>query len=144
MESRGLPCQRSRPLRRMPQPSQSCRRHRYGKAFYRPSNSLWPERLSEYYPTQVGEMVGGRNRRNARDRHDAGRQPGRWPNGGGGAQYFATWRRGSRRDGGLHQIAAATLIHLGSNSKRIKSIAYPKVNDQDRIEMTWLSMFPAI
>src|ERR1700676_3773359 len=97
----------------MPQPSQSCRRHRYGKAFYRQSNSLWPERLSEYYPTQVGEMVGGRNRRNARDRHDAGRQPGRWPNGGGRAQYFPTERRGSRRDGGLHQIAAATLIHLG-------------------------------
>jgi hypothetical protein len=65
MESRRLPGQRARPLRRMPQPTQYSWRHRSGQTLLRHSKSPRQGRLSEYHSIQLEELVGGRYRRNA-------------------------------------------------------------------------------
>ncbi len=61
---------------------------------------------AEHHAVPPEQMVGEGHRRNAGDRHDAGRQGG-GPDGGRGAQHRAAHARRPRRDRRLRQVAAA-------------------------------------
>ena len=107
MESRRLSGERPRPLRRMPLAAQSARRHRR-RASASPAARIRKARAgSRTSRSRAWRLVRQGHRLPARDRQHAGRRFGRRLDGAGDPQHLAAFRGRPRRDGGLHQVAAA-------------------------------------
>ena len=111
MEPRRLSGERARPLRRVPFTAQRARRHHRQPALRRRAGAGRQRLGAEYHAARPARgrqgLVGKGHRELSRRRHDAGRRLCRRTDGRRDQQYVAARRRGPRRDGKLHRLAAA-------------------------------------